>query len=213
MDCQCMGSEHRARRLVVTGGPGAGKTAVLEVARREFCRHVVVLREAATIVFGGGFPRRPEPAACRRAQLAIFHVQEQLEELERDAGTAALLLCDRGIVDGLAYWPAEEAEFWRATGTTRDEALRRYDVVIHLRPPAEGHGYENGSSKNGNAVRTETAKEAALIDARIEAAWSGHPCRHFVASTEDFMVKVRATLELVAGHVPSCCAPGVRSAA
>ena len=34
-------------RIVLTGGPGGGKTAVLEVVRRHFCEHVVVLPEAA----------------------------------------------------------------------------------------------------------------------------------------------------------------------
>jgi len=38
-------------RIVVTGGPGAGKTAVLEIARRELA-HVEILPEAATIVRG-----------------------------------------------------------------------------------------------------------------------------------------------------------------
>ncbi len=46
------------RRVVLTGGPGAGKTAALEVIRRLYAPHVQVLPEAASIVFGGGFPRR-----------------------------------------------------------------------------------------------------------------------------------------------------------
>jgi predicted ATPase len=44
--------------VVLTGGPGAGKTALLEVVRRHFCEHVVVLPEAASIVFGGGLASR-----------------------------------------------------------------------------------------------------------------------------------------------------------
>jgi uncharacterized protein (DUF2249 family) len=48
---------HLRRRIVLTGGPGAGKTAVLELFRAAVCEHVNVLPEAAGIVFGGGFPR------------------------------------------------------------------------------------------------------------------------------------------------------------
>lgn len=55
--CNCRLPFHDARLVVVTGGPGAGKTAVLELAARSFCEHVAILPEAATIVFGGGFPR------------------------------------------------------------------------------------------------------------------------------------------------------------
>ena len=41
-DCRCA-QPHQRRRVVLTGGPGAGKTAVLELVRRTFCHHVDVL--------------------------------------------------------------------------------------------------------------------------------------------------------------------------
>lgn len=44
--CPCK-EPHERRRVVLTGGPGAGKTAVLELIRRSFCEHVKVLPEAA----------------------------------------------------------------------------------------------------------------------------------------------------------------------
>lgn len=54
--CACK-DVHERKRVVLTGGPGAGKTALLELVRQSFCTHVKVLPEAASIVFGGGFPR------------------------------------------------------------------------------------------------------------------------------------------------------------
>ena len=54
--CECQ-APHERRRIVLTGGPGAGKTAVLEMIRQSFFSHVTVLPEAASIKFGGGFPR------------------------------------------------------------------------------------------------------------------------------------------------------------
>lgn len=50
---------HERRRIVLTGGPGAGKTALLELIRQSFCSHVTVLPEAASIVFGGGWDGHP----------------------------------------------------------------------------------------------------------------------------------------------------------
>src|SRR5262245_25592869 len=84
--------------LVLTGGPGGGKTAVLEIVRKHFCEHVVVLPEAATIIFGGGFPRGVSAAARRAAQRAIFHVQLELEAMAIEEGRAPVVLCDRGTV-------------------------------------------------------------------------------------------------------------------
>lgn len=42
--CGCAGHRHVTRQVVLTGGLGAGKTAVLDLARHRFCEHVRVLR-------------------------------------------------------------------------------------------------------------------------------------------------------------------------
>src|SRR5690242_19414322 len=130
--CECR-SSHSPRLVVVTGGPGAGKTAVLEMVQREVCEHVAVLPESAGILYGGGFPRRSEPAARRAAQRAIFRVQRELERLAIDTFGAAVILCDRGTLDGFAYWPGEPESFFSAMETTLEDELDRYAAVVHLR--------------------------------------------------------------------------------
>ncbi|MDG2111663.1 MAG: AAA family ATPase, partial [Actinomycetota bacterium] len=62
-------------RVVLTGGPGGGKTTAADLFRREIGDRVIVVPEAATLLFSGGFPRPDEPAAARSAQAAIYHVQ------------------------------------------------------------------------------------------------------------------------------------------
>ncbi len=54
----CAHSRTGCQLVVLTGGPGAGKTAILEILRRSLCPCVAVLPEAASILFGGGFWRR-----------------------------------------------------------------------------------------------------------------------------------------------------------
>jgi ABC-type molybdenum transport system ATPase subunit/photorepair protein PhrA len=76
--CECV-EVHKRRRIVLTGGPGAGKTALLELIRQSFCSHVRVLPEAAGVIFGGGFPREDDVECQRAAQRAIFYVQRELE--------------------------------------------------------------------------------------------------------------------------------------
>jgi len=199
--CTCAGP-HQRRRIVVTGGPGAGKTAVLELLRRSLCPHVVVLPESAGILFAGGFPRQHVPAARRAAQRAIFHVQRELEAVA-DTRDAAAVICDRGVVDGLAYWPEDlshRSDFWGEVGTTRAEALSRYDVVVHLRVPDGPNGYGHQ-----NPLRTETAEEARLIDERIVEAWAGHPRRILIGAESDFMAKARRAQEAIVSTLPACC--------
>lgn len=148
--CECS-APHQRRRIVLTGGPGAGKTALLELIRQSFCSHVTVLPEAASIVFGGGFPRHSDPERQRAAQRAIYHVQRQLE-ITGDSHNAAIVLCDRGTLDGLAYWPGAQGDFWAPLGTDREQELARYDAAIHLRTPTVELGYNHQ-----NPLRTESA--------------------------------------------------------
>src|SRR6185295_14083212 len=102
VECGCLAT-HRRRRVVLTGGPGAGKTAVLELIRQYFCKHVTVLPETAGIVYAAGFPRSDSPEVRQAAQRAIFYFQRELETAA-DATGPAIVLCDRGTIDGSAYW-------------------------------------------------------------------------------------------------------------
>jgi predicted ATPase len=199
--CGCSG-RHLHRCIVLTGGPGAGKTAVLEMLRHALCPHVTMVQEAAGILFGGGFPRDRGADNQRATQRAIFHVQWELEAIA-DVTDSALTICDRGLVDGVAYWPGPDG-FWDAVGITREAAFARYDAVIHLRTPEGPNGYGHQ-----NPLRTESAAEAAVIDRRILAAWDGHPRRFLVEATPDFVAKAERAVEIVREEIPACCRPSV----
>ena len=47
-------------RIVLTGGPGGGKTTAADLVRREIGERVVLFPEAATMIFMGGVPRCTE---------------------------------------------------------------------------------------------------------------------------------------------------------
>ena len=195
--CGCT-TRHQRKRIVLTGGPGAGKTAVLELVRQQFCAHVQVLPEAAGIVFGGGFPRTGSLEWRRSAQRAIFFVQRELESTG-DADNAAIVLCDRGTIDGAAYWPGPDS-FWDSVGTTLERELSRYDAVIHLRTPSIDGGYNTV-----NPLRTESAPAAAEIDATLLKIWEGHPRRFIVPPSPDFLEKAARTVEILRAEIPECC--------
>ena len=198
--CACKREHHDTTLVAVTGGPGGGKTAILEIARRSFCHHVAVLPEAASVVFGGGFPRHATPEGRRAAQRAIFHVQREVEALVLDEGRIGLALCDRGTIDGLAYWPGDPATYWEQVGTTLEDELARYAAVIHLETPDLARGYNHQ-----NPLRIETADEARQIDRRIAAIWAQHPHLHAVPSTSDFVDKATQALAIIRDLVPACC--------
>ena len=194
--CECA-EAHERRRVVLTGGPGGGKTAVLELIRQSFCEHVKVLPEAAGVIFGGGFPREDDRECKRAAQRAIFYVQRELENAG-DSHNPTIVLCDRGTLDGLAYWPGSIDEFWPSLNTTLDEQLARYDAVIHLRTPAAEHGYNRQ-----NPLRTETAAVAAEVDQRILQAWQSHPRRLLSSPCRTFSTRQHKRSTFCAARCPS----------
>ena len=112
-------------RIVLTGGPGGGKTTAADLFRREIGERVVIVPEAATILLQGGFPRSREPHAMRYAQTGIFHVQRHLEDVQSALFPGRALLCDRGTVDGAAYWAGTPHTYFRAVGSTLAAELAR----------------------------------------------------------------------------------------
>ncbi len=177
----------RRCRIVVTGGPGGGKTTAADLFRRELGGRVVVVPEAATLLFAGGFPRYLEPDARKAAQTAIFHVQKNLEDVQAARHLDRILLCDRGTLDGAAYWPGPDGrEFFRHLGTTYDAELERYDGVIFFETAAAGGLPIEGN----NPIRIESSDEALAIDRRLQDLWSKHPRYTFVPNNHSFFKKI-----------------------
>ncbi|HTQ04728.1 MAG TPA: AAA family ATPase [Polyangiaceae bacterium] len=183
----------RRCRLVLTGGPGGGKTTAAELFRRELGERVVVVPESATILFTGGFPRTHDAEAQRAVQRAIFHVQHNLENVQSALFRDRVLLCDRGTVDGAAYWPEGDHDFFAAMGTTAEDELARYDAVVFFETAAVA----GQSIEGGNPVRTESLSEAVAIDRRLHALWSRHPRFLLVPHTPSFLHKITTGLALL----------------
>jgi predicted ATPase len=178
-------------RIVLTGGPGGGKTTAADLFRREIGDRVVVVPEAATMLFSGGFPRGDGPLTQRAIQSAIFHVQRNVEQAYRTQYPERVLLCDRGTVDGAAYWPDSTDEFFAEQGTTLAEELARYQAVLFFESAAVGGIVIEG----GNPIRTEDVHAAAALDRRLRELWERHPNFVLVRHEASFFHKLTHAFE------------------
>ncbi|MFN8790675.1 MAG: integrase core domain-containing protein [Bdellovibrionales bacterium] len=70
----------RCCKIAVNGGPGGGKTTATDLYRREIGDDVILVPEAATILYLGGFPRAGEVDVPRATPRAMYHVQLNLED-------------------------------------------------------------------------------------------------------------------------------------
>lgn len=173
-------------KITVTGGPSGGKTTLIEALQKEMGKQVAVVPESASILYRGGFPRLKSHNGLIHTQKAIYYTQKELEDLIYIEHQAKLLVCDRGSMDSLAYWPATPESFFQLIQSSAEREYSRYDWVIHLDTASE----ENYDTMN--PLRTETYLEAQTLNQRILEAWQGHPRRIRINEKNDFLAKMSA---------------------
>ncbi|MFN9069095.1 MAG: ATP-binding protein, partial [Bdellovibrionales bacterium] len=181
--------------IVITGGPSGGKTTLIEAIKRELAPEVITVPEAASLLYRGGFPRGRDTHSQVRTQKAIYYVQEQLEGLAQDQSRSSTLVCDRGSLDGLAYWPENHTDYFEELETNLNQEISRYDWVLHL-DTAHSQSYDLS-----NPVRTENYEEAWKLNERIKWAWSQHPQVLIVSANSDFFSKMALCLHLIRGII------------
>jgi predicted ATPase len=181
-------------KIVVTGGPGGGKTTALDLFKREFNQKINVVPEAATAVFESGISRKDEtPEVLKAIQKMIVDYQKNAERIYEVQSTEKILLCDRGTLDGLAYWPNSEKSFFEAIDSSFATELSRYDAVIFFETAAQA----NECITSNNPYRNESNEKAIELDKKLERIWSKHPRFFKVKSESSFMKKITNGIDLL----------------
>ena len=160
------------KKFVLTGGPCSGKTTSMEriqVFLRERGFRVFVAPEAATMLFlnGASFDDLDKPACRTMFQQFVINLQMTLEDrlvnYARATDQNAVVLCDRGLMDGSAYidkdgWNSVLASVGLETIAARDT---RYDAVFHLVTCADGA--ESYYNLTNNEARHEGPEEVSPL--------------------------------------------------
>ena len=195
-----MPSRHLRPIVVLTGGPGGGKTTLIDELLRDpawGCR-VAALPEAISLMR----PLNISPSE-RLFQRVMMYLQLSLEDgLNRalDPNDPRVILCHRGTLDPLAYWLDRgwpEDEFFAFTETQRQDLYRRYTAVIHLVTAADGAA--RAYKKWPEAHRPEEPADATRIDRLLQQAWGGHPNYYRIDNEgQDWPAKSQAAREILA---------------
>ncbi len=178
-------------KIVVTGGPSGGKTTLVEVLQKDLAGKVNIVPESASILYRGGFPRKATALGKIHAQRAICFVQRELEDLITAENKVQAIVCDRGSLDSIAYWPGDIDDFFASLKTNKQAELDRYQWVIHLDTAG------SSSFDITNPIRIENYKEALELNDLIKQAWAGHPQRIIIGHAENFLEKIRKAKQVV----------------
>ena len=183
-------------KIVITGGPSAGKTTGLSWIQNEFTKRgykVLFVPETATELITGGVA----PWTCgtnldyQRCQMKLQMEKEKVFEQAAASMTdeKILIVCDRGAMDNRAYMTAEEFQIiLKELEKTEIELRDSYHAVFHMVTAAKGA--EEFYTTENNAARKENISEAAALDDKLIAAWTGHPHLRVINNNTDFEQKL-----------------------
>jgi len=199
--------EMKISKIVLTGGPCAGKTTALTWINNYFSKRgytVLFVPETATELITNGVA----PWTCKTNydyQTFQIRLQKIKEQIFDDAAKTMkndkiLIVCDRGILDNKAYM--KDVEFKRVLKefeTNETKERDAYDAVFHLVSAAKGK--EDFYTLANNTARTESVEEARDLDDKIISAWTGHPHFRIIDNSTEFEEKLERVLKEIASFL------------
>jgi thymidylate kinase len=205
--------EKKIFKVVLTGGPCAGKTSSMAMISDHFHSlgwRVYTVKEAATIVLSGGVPitemNEEQVLSIQKnivkVMMALEQVYTEIAHHSTQKQESTLILCDRGIMDASVYC---SKDLWKRIlndlkVSQVDVKDNRYDCVIHMVTAASGA--EKFYTLENNHARSETIEQAVTIDEKTLKAWSGHPHLHVIDnSTTNFKEKVLTAMACICRRV------------
>lgn len=192
------------KKVVLTGGPGSGKTTALSrVSEKleDLGYRVVLVEEEATKRIMGGLRPWDEGVKSYDFQLMMMKLQiskeDAIEEFIRSTYDGnVVMICDRGCLDQKAYVTAEEFDRIEEVLGVSDVALMdRYDAIFQLETAAKNSNY----TTENNPARKEAPEVAIALDDRCLQAQLGHEHLRVIKAEEFVDVKIEKLLKEVYG--------------
>ena len=189
-------------KIVLTGGPCAGKTTALVRIIEHFTSmgyKVFTLPEVPTMFNQAGVNYLTKNRALfyeieKSTLLLQMEMEDKFMRMAQQCEKPVLIVCDRGVMDISAYL---STEMWHAllndigvnVVKLRDA---RYDAVVHMVTAANGAAEFYTTANNDS--RTEDVDQACMLDMKVVSAWTGHPHIRVVDNNVDFEKKIHNVL-------------------
>ncbi len=194
------------KRIVLTGGPGSGKTTVLNSIVNMYTSlgvKVVVVSETATEIINSGIkPFGDDKIEMLDFQKLVLSLQLSKEEIYDEAicmyqkvhpNEDILIIYDRGSIDNKAYITDEEFDAVMQSVCDADYStiLNKYDLIIDLVGSKKFYTLEN------NKARSESADVALTLGEKTLKSWVGHPKVKIVGPKENMNDKVSEVVSYI----------------
>lgn len=190
-------------KVCLTGGPSTGKTSVINAINKHFSSlgyNVIIAPETATSFIQSGI--RPfGDNALPSIEFQRLVIQNQLHN-ERICEKAAevlgkdksIIICDRGVLDGIAYVNEQE---WKSIlekeGIHPRDLLTSYDVVLYMLGKSEIFTTENNKSRYESS-----ADEALEKGKKVLKSYLSHDNLRVIQPREDIKDKELEVINIIA---------------
>lgn len=191
------------KRIVLTGGPGSGKTTVIERIKKVYEEEgykVLVVDETASYLINMGLrpfgtnqiPMIDFQELVMKFQLGKENVIKRAIDFLKDE--KVIVIYDRGALDNRAY--INEEEFNEVLSRLNDETsiqelMDRYDLIINLVSRKDFYTRDN------NKARSEDADLALELGKKTLNAWLGHKNIKIVLPKDELENKIKEVLNII----------------
>lgn len=198
---------NKIKKIVLTGGPCAGKTTALVRVMDHFTSRgfkVFTIPEVPTLFLQAGMDYlTTNERWFYEGEKDTLKMQLALEDcfsaMAETIDEPVVIVCDRGAMDISAYLPSG---MWNKItalcDVTDEQLLSRYDAVLHLVSAADGA--EQFYNTTSNKVRQERAdaegiRKARELDHKVVTAWAGHPHHRVINNHDNFETKLNRVIK------------------
>lgn len=194
------------KRIVLTGGPGSGKTTVLNSIVNIYSSlgvKVIVVSETATEIINSGIkPFGDDKIDLLDFQELVLSLQLSKEKLfdrsielykKSHPDKDILVIYDRGAIDNKAYINDKDFNsiLNQVCQNSYSSILNKYDLVIDLVGAKSFYTLEN------NHARSESADVALELGEKTLKSWTGHPKVKIVSPKEKMEDKVAEVISYI----------------
>jgi len=154
-------TQRQLRRIALTGGPGVGKSTVLEILAH---RGYEIVPEAARLIIERESLKDSDCLPWKNTQKfqnAVCNLQLNLEDAIREG----IVFSDRGLIDGYAYAKVDRIQ---APEEIIQKGRGRYEKVFLLEPLPN---YQKDNSRREDLNKAKTLHEA-IRSAYIEFGYN-----------------------------------------